>query len=45
VSVEALPEVTEVGLAASVTVGFGITVTVAVAAAGVVPAAPEQVRV
>jgi hypothetical protein len=44
-SVEALPEVTEVGMAPSVTVGFGITDTVAVAAAGVVPAAPEQVRV
>jgi hypothetical protein len=45
VSVEASPDVTEVGLAVSVTVGFGITVTVTVAAAGVVPAAPEQVNV
>ena len=45
VSVEASPDVTEVGLAVSVTVGFGITVTVTVAAAGVVPAAPEHVSV
>jgi hypothetical protein len=45
VSVEAAPDVTEAGLAVSVTVGFGITDTVAVAAAGVVPAVPEQVSV
>jgi hypothetical protein len=45
VSVEASPDGTEVGLAVSVTVGFGNTVTVTVAAAGVVPAAPEHVSV
>lgn len=45
VSVEAAPDVTEVGFAVSVTVGFGITDTLVVAAAGVVPAAPEQLSV
>jgi hypothetical protein len=45
VSSAASPEARDVGLAASITVGFGITDTVVVAAAGVVPAAPEQVSV
>jgi hypothetical protein len=45
VSVEAAPDITDVGFAVSVAVGFGITDTVAVAAAGVVPAAPEHVSV
>jgi hypothetical protein len=46
VRVDVPPDVTLVGLAVSFTVGSGgITVTVAAAAAGVVPAAPEQVSV
>jgi hypothetical protein len=45
VSVEALPDDTDVGFAVRITLGFGITDTVTVAAAGVVPAAPEQVSV
>jgi hypothetical protein len=46
VSVDALPDATLVGFAVSFTVGSGgITVTMAVAAAGVVPLAPEQVNV
>jgi hypothetical protein len=44
-SVEALPVATVVGLAVNVTVGAGNTVTGAVADAGVVPAAPAQVKV
>jgi hypothetical protein len=49
VRVEAPAGATLVGLAASVTVGFGgaddVTVTVTVADAGVVPASPVQVSV
>jgi hypothetical protein len=48
VSVELLPLVTPVGFAVSITVGAGgaaVTVTIAVAVAGVVPAAPAQLKV
>jgi hypothetical protein len=48
VRVDVPPEATLVGLAVSFTVGSGgadVNVTVAVAAAGVVPLAPEQVSV
>jgi len=45
VRVEVPPEAILVGFVVSVTVGSGSTVTVALAAAGVVPPAPEQVSV
>jgi hypothetical protein len=48
VSVDAAPEARLVGLAARVTVAEGapaVTVTVTLAAAGVVPVAPEHVSV
>jgi hypothetical protein len=48
VSVALAPLVTLVGLAVSMTVGAGggaVTLTVAVAAAGLVPLAPSQVKV
>jgi hypothetical protein len=43
--VEAPPDATLAGFAFKVTVGVDITATVAVAEAGVVPVAPEQVSV
>jgi hypothetical protein len=43
--VDVPPDATLVGLACRVTVGVDITATVAVAEAGVVPVAPEQVSV